>query len=877
MQGMYEHRSPRPPSYSPTPIYPSKFHRRPSTSQYSQADLFPAYRRSSRHHYPAPAYSIPRPSVERQGWLSSRAHVPALQPASRKTDLTKHHSEPGTFRTMFRQFQYPAKVPAIPDRIHRGQQPRGRINITVNEAEMHPSYVSHQTSRLLTPESLSEDSEEELLLRAEEGSSDGVSEPPSLTESDEDQMSREEQQFEQAPPYQAMEEEHYRSFRSTSSRPASVLSSKSVQVQVEIAKPKKKKKKKPKVSPPSSLSPLHEEEEKPKPSHKAKAPPAFPAHQSPQFIPQPIIYQMPQPFPMPFPIYPPNPQYYYQPYYQSPQPTYRPPSPERPAPVVNKRERSTQYITATKADQKPVDPPTPRPPLFQDVLVDIDRRLTTPVPDTADVKYRKAVALEIGIGETKSLAERFQQKLPSVSAKLNSRDSERPRLEHRDKSNTELLEIRKEMLKHGNSPRASIVEEAPWRGDAAQIEKADRLAAGNSSVTKRQGQDGEERGRRSGLGRPVVVVTDSGLREEAVRQVTEKTVSKPIAKPSAVEKPLSGGKTESAIQKPGTEIKPAELLTKAGPLGKPQGPAPAKVENPPPKSAPELPSPAKPGLKPGSAKPESATTVISGSIQLGPPSTTAKFGAAPKSAVESLPIAKPGPAQLVVSDTSPVKAGVARQESASLAGKQGPKLGPDKLVPAKAGFAAPGADTPAKAGERVQTLPSALTPKAVLEALSPKAGVSSAANAEPSKSVLAKPSLTSSGSNLPAITRPEERIQTLPTALTPRAVLEALSPKAGAKPGPADILSKPGLRIPTSETPASTKEKAPGFEALATKASTRAEPRPGTDTPSSVVSSRSTAGLMKAGSDTPKPAALGALKSGAEESKQPAGRPVKMQ
>ena len=807
--------------------------------------------------------------------------MPALQPTSRKADLVKHHSEPGTFRPMFRHFQYPAKVPAIPDKIHRGLQSRGRINVTVNEAEMHPSYVSHQNSRLLTPESLSQDSEEELLLRAEEGSSDEVSEPPSLTESEEEQISREEQQFEQAPPYQAMEEEHYRSFRSSSSaRPPSVLSSKSVEVQVEPVKPKKKKKKKPKPkpSPPSSLSPLEEVEEKPKAPHKAKAPPAFPAHQSPQFFPQPIIYQMPQPFPMPFPIYPPTPQYYYPPYYQSPPPVYRPPSPEQPVQVVHKRERSTQYATVAKETKKPVETPSPRGPSFGDVLADIDRRLTTPVPDTTDVKYRRAVALEIGIGESKSLAERFQQKLPTVNAKLNSRDSERPRIEHKDKSTTELLEIRKELLRHGNSPRTSVMEEAPWRGDAAQIEKADRLAAGNSTVIKRQREE-EERGRRSALSK-LVVTNESGMtvatrevqtrREDAARQGTEKVsassevVPKNAAKPGVIDKPGSkvgnATKTENAIQKP-------EQLAKAA------------VSSP--KLGAELSAPAKPGLKPGLAKPgpENSATIISGSIQLGTPSTVAKLETA---------IAKPGAVQLGVPSTPPAKLD---EKSAGVAtAKQGVilKPGPDiKQVPTKPGPTT--SDTPARVGE---PLPAALTPKA--EALPSKAGVSNTASTEPSKSVLAKPGQTSSGSSIPSA-RPEERSQTVPFALTPKAVLEALSPKAGAKFGSSDVLSKPGLRVPGSETPSFSKDKAPGFEALATKASVGvAGPKPGTDTPTSVVSAKSAAeALAKPGSDTPKSALFpksGAMKPGAkietvvEESKEetkkdskPAGRPVKMQ
>jgi hypothetical protein len=501
------------------------------------------------------------------------------------------------------------------------------------------------------------------------------------------------------------------------------------------------------------------------------------------------------------------------------------------------------------------------------------------VPDSTDVKYRRAVALEIGIGESKSLAERFQQKLPGINAKLNSRDSERPRIEHKDKSTTELLEIRKELLRHGNSPRTSVMEEAPWRGDAAQIEKADRLAAGNSTVIKRQREE-EERGRRSALSK-LVVTNESGMtvatrevqprREDVVRQGAEKVsassevVPKNAAKPGVIDKLGSKvgnvTKTENAIQKP-------EQLAKAA------------VSSP--KLGAELSPPAKPGLKPGLAKPgpENSATIISGSIQLGAPGTVAKLGAA---------IAKPGTVQLGVPNTPPAKSD--EKPPGLVAAKQGvtPKPGPDlKLVPPKSGPA--GSDTPARLGER---LPAAPTPKA--EALPSKAGVSSTANTEPTKSVLAKPGQTLSGSSIPAV-RPEERVQAVPFALTPRAVLEALSPKAGVKPGSAEVLSKPGLRFPVSETSSSTREKAPGFEALATKASVGvAGPKPGADTPSSVVSAKSAAEtLAKPGSDTPKSALFpksGVMKPGVrletaviEESKEetkkdskPAGRPVKMQ
>ena len=652
MRGVLDRRSPRELSYSPALVYPSKFHQRPS-SHYSHTRSSDAVYRHPRHHYPTPAYNLPRPSLEREAWGPARQHVPSIQPTSRKADLSKHHSEPTTFRPMFRQFQYPAKVPSIPAKIHHAQSQRGRINTTINDTEMRPSYASHQTSRILTPQSISSDSEEELLLRAEEENSDSISEPPSLSDSHSRDSEEHGYDSEAVPPYQAVEEQHYQSF-SSSGRPESVMSTKSVEVQVEHTKKKKKKEKQRKFSPASTLTPLREEEEKPKLPHKAKAPPVFPAHQSPQFIPQPIIYQMPQPFPMPFPVYPPTPQYIYPPYYPQ---QYAPPPvtvpeqrPTVPLPTY-KRARATQYAQASSATEKKPETPAPKAPSFVDIIPDINFRMT-PAPDSADVKYRRPVALEIGIGESKSLAEHFQEKLPEVNAKLTTRESERPRREHKDRSNEELLEIRKELLRRA-SPRTSLGEErkeSPWRGDAVQREKADRLAAGSSSVakeerrTERRTREREEKPHRQPRA-PTEIPASSAAKE--VKKEEKAAASKPAPLKTETQKP-----TPKSASKPAAEIKKPEAAASTRPVVDLSAETKSTPKAGSARPVVDLSAAAKPALKPEAAapKPETAASKPAPAATLSAPKT--------------------GPAQIGKPGTDNVKA--AEKASVALPAKEGP-------------------------------------------------------------------------------------------------------------------------------------------------------------------------------------------------------------
>lgn len=409
---------------------------------------------------------------------------------------------------MFKQFQYPSKIPNTPDRIHRLHTKCGKINSAINDADMRPSYQSHKSSKRLSPETLSE-SEEEVLYRAQEEDWEQISEPPSLDESCYISASEGEQEagHSMLSPYQLVEELHYRS--NQTSRSGSRASSAASNRAREDDRPRhsSKKKSKPKrTKQPSEgeLSPLHEEEERPKRKHqKAQAPLPFPKpkkrpspRSNTRYVTQPILFPVPQPYPMPFPMYSPMNQMYYPP----------PPAPQSmESPQINpvvqqKRETSTQYTQALP-EAVQTEPTAPQSTsAFLDALAEIDKRLShskgrlTPEPESKTL--RKPVVLGIGLAEGKSLAEHFKEKLPEVSAKLHSRDSSRTPQKHASKSTAQLLEIRKELLRPAsansrlsNASGASDphIESVSTRSiDPGQLERADRLAAGMSVVPPRK-------------------------------------------------------------------------------------------------------------------------------------------------------------------------------------------------------------------------------------------------------------------------------------------------------------------------------------------------------------------------------------------------------
>lgn len=406
---------------------------------------------------------------------------------------------------MFKQFHYPNKVPTTPDRIHRGPVKRGKVNSTVNDSDMRPSYQSHKSSKRLSPETLSE-SEEEVLYRAEEEDWERVSEPPSLDESCYISASEGEQELDHSMlgPYHRVEEEHYRSHLTSrsGSRASSTASNRARDEDSPHHRPRKKSKlKRAKQPSEDELSPLHEEEEeRPKKKHqKAQAPLPFPKPKkrpSPRshtrYVTQPILFPVPQPYPMPFPMYSPM-----TPMYYPPPPVSQSMEVPRTDPTAQlKRETSTQY-TQAHPEAVQTEPSGPQSTAaFFEALAEMDKRLSPPaehsIAESEARALRKPVALGIGLAAGKSLAEHFQEKLPQVSAKLHSRDNSRTRPSHAEKSTAQLLEIRKDLLRPAsansrlsNASGASDprLESASMRSiDPAQLERADRLAAGMSVV-----------------------------------------------------------------------------------------------------------------------------------------------------------------------------------------------------------------------------------------------------------------------------------------------------------------------------------------------------------------------------------------------------------
>lgn len=437
-----------------------------------------------------------------------RVHIPTLLPVNSKSDLVKdyRHLRPSSKDfPMFKQFHYPERVPSTPDKIHRTTVKHGKVNSTVTDSEMRPSYHSHNKyTHPFSPEPLSE-SEEELLYRAEEDMSERLSEPRSPDETCYVSASEGEA------------EESYQMYHSNvTSRSSSVAS-----IREKSEKKKRRKKEKMPVSE-GILTPLKEieEEKQRKKAQKAQAPLSFPKPKrrpSPrshmQYVTQPVLYPVPQPYPMPFPMYSPL----------SP-PVYYPPPPHSHSMEVphtepihrEKREISTQYSQPQpEAVQTEYTGPQSTSAFFE-ALAEIDRKLGLTEPSILGHEtpkaLRKPVALEIGLAHGKSLAEQFKERLPEVSAKLRSRDSSHPRSSHKTKSPAQLLEIRKEMLRPGSvntrGSNVSSTADSLKNIDPGQLERADRLAAGMSVVTVKK--SGGERGFIPDSETPLKCITEEG-------------------------------------------------------------------------------------------------------------------------------------------------------------------------------------------------------------------------------------------------------------------------------------------------------------------------------------------------------------------------------
>ena len=450
-------------------------------------------------------------STESLRWSSPKVHLPTVLPTSTKADLGRGYPHLRTKTgdpPMFKQFQYPTKVPTTPDRIHRGTIKWGKVNSTVNDSDMRPSYQSHKNSKRLSPEPLSE-SEEEVLYRAEEEDWERISEPPSI-EDESCYISASEGEQEAGHsmlgPYQLVEEEHYRSNLTSrsGSRSSSVASNRAREEDPPRHRSRKKSKAKRKQQPSEGeLSPLHEEEEErsKKKRQKAQAPLSFPKPKkrpSPRahtrYVTQPILFPVPQPYPMPFPMYSPM-----TPMYYPPQPASQSMEVPRIDPIVQSKKATCTQFTQASPEAVQTEPTGPQSTsAFLEALAEMDRRLgPPPVHSVAEARaLRKPVALGIGLTADKSLAEHFQQKLPQVSAKLHSRDSSRTRQTHAEKSSAQLLEIRRDLLRPAsansrlsNASGASDprLESASMRSiDPAQLERADRLAAGMSVVPSKK-------------------------------------------------------------------------------------------------------------------------------------------------------------------------------------------------------------------------------------------------------------------------------------------------------------------------------------------------------------------------------------------------------
>lgn len=221
----------------------------------------------------------------------------------------------------------------------------------------------------------------------------------------------------------------------------------------------------------------------------------------PQFyMPPPIVYQLPSPYSM----YPAAMPYYYPPQPYSYPPYSQPQSPAPPAfkPHPNpfsaeKRDSSTQVRATSPPTPKarPNAPSLPRPVYALKVPASKpDSPGTELAQDDTGPTIPSPIALEIGLSESKSLADIFRERRKDFDQRSAQRKA--AKATHSEKTASELLALRKEMLKPPSlaskpspSPKASdllLDFETDRKKSEPPPDLLDRLAAGSKAKVSRK-------------------------------------------------------------------------------------------------------------------------------------------------------------------------------------------------------------------------------------------------------------------------------------------------------------------------------------------------------------------------------------------------------
>ena len=216
----------------------------------------------------------------------------------------------------------------------------------------------------------------------------------------------------------------------------------------------------------------------------------------PQFyMPPPIVYQLPSPYsmyPAPMPYYYP---YSYPPYSQPQSPT--PPAFQpHPNPFsATKRDSGTQVRATSPPTPKarPTAPMLPRPVSALKVLAPKPDSPGTEQDDTGPT-IPSPIALEIGLSDSKSLADIFRERRKDFDQRAVIRKT--AKATHSEKTAAELLALRKEMLKPpslaskpASSPKDSDLVldfDSARKKSEPPPDLLDRLAAGSKAKVSRK-------------------------------------------------------------------------------------------------------------------------------------------------------------------------------------------------------------------------------------------------------------------------------------------------------------------------------------------------------------------------------------------------------
>lgn len=111
------------------------------------------------------------------------------------------------------------------------------------------------------------------------------------------------------------------------------------------------------------------------------------------------------------------------------------------------------------------------------------------IPEQTDNK--KPVLIEIGVKNTKSLADNFREKNNSLAARIHKREDKLPKQDHKEKTKEELIEIRKNFVKVAPKPetKSSLIEirlEEKKNSKEPSSELMERLATGQRARVSKE-------------------------------------------------------------------------------------------------------------------------------------------------------------------------------------------------------------------------------------------------------------------------------------------------------------------------------------------------------------------------------------------------------